>query len=104
MSDTVVQECGFLLEVTRFTPAPVAESYAIESLEDLEEALEGVAEEATVVIALACDDGAGGAFFVFLSEGRACIHLTEGACWTARECPPLPDDQIICFRMDNGES
>lgn len=103
MSAVASQECDYLLEVTRFTPSPAAESYAIESLEGLDDALEGVAEEATVVIALACDDGAGGAFFVFLSEGRACIHLTEGACWTASERTPLPNDQIICFRMDNGD-
>jgi hypothetical protein len=93
----------FLLEVTRFVPDPLAESYSIKSEEDLESALEAYETEDTLVVALACDEGAGGAFFLFLAEERACIHLTEGPCWTAAEHTPSREAQPVSFRMDNGE-
>jgi hypothetical protein len=64
IQDPDTSEVDFLLEVTRFTPGPVSESYAIESASDLEAVADHFREEATLVFGLACEQGAGGAFFL----------------------------------------
>jgi hypothetical protein len=104
MSQTAAREGDFLLEVTRFTPKAVTETYSIEMPGDLDAAWSGCEGEETLVLALACDDGAAGAFFLFLAEGRACIHLTEGVCWTACQQASQEGTKAVSFRMDNGET
>jgi len=96
-------DAGFTLEVTRFTPAPVTESFSIASLNDLDAAIGRYAGESEMVFGLVCDEGAGGAFFLFVAGGRGWVHLTAGPCSTARSRDASAATVPVVFRLDTGE-
>jgi hypothetical protein len=96
-------DAGFALEVTRFTPAPVTESFPVTSLADLDAAIGRCAGEPEVVFGLVCDEGAGGAFFLFVAGGRGWVHLTAGPCGTARSRDASAATGSVVFRLDTGE-
>jgi hypothetical protein len=96
-------DAGFALEVTRFTPTPVTESFPVASLADLDAAIGRCAGEPEAVFGLVCDEGAGGAFFLFVAGGRGWVHLTAGPCRTARSRDASAATGSVAFRLDTGE-
>lgn len=96
-------DAGFALDVTRFVPAPVTESFPVASVADLDAALGRYSSAPEVVFGLVCDEGAGGAFFLFVAGGRGWVHLTAGPCRTARGPDTWGGTGLVAFRLDTGE-
>jgi hypothetical protein len=95
---------GFTLEVTRFEPTLCTDESPIESLADLDAAIDEHGDVQDVVFGLAADEGAGGAFYLFVSGDRAWVHLTAGPCLTARVHARPERDAPVLFRLDTGET
>ncbi|HWG47442.1 MAG TPA: hypothetical protein VN688_32055 [Gemmataceae bacterium] len=56
-----------------------------------------------MVFGLVYDEGAEGAFYLFLSDDRAWVHLAAGSCRTARGRAVPELGSSVIFRLDNGE-
>jgi immunity protein Imm1 of predicted polymorphic toxin system len=94
---------GFTLEVTRFAPALATDALPVAALADFDAAIQRYDGEGEVVFGLVGDEGAWGAFYLFVSGDRAWVHLTAGPCCTARSrVAPEPAEPLV-FRLDNGE-
>jgi hypothetical protein len=101
--DADVRE-GFVAEVTRFRPQPFTEAHPIATLAELDALLAGLSAEAVWVIGLACDEGAGGALYLFASGSRALLHLTAGRSFVTEDpCNADPPESRAVFRLDTGE-
>jgi hypothetical protein len=96
-------DAGFALEVTRFTPTFTTELLPISTLADFDAAVGRYESDPEMVFGLICDEGAGGAFYLFISGDRAWIHLTAGPCSTARDRATQKSAERLVFRLDNGE-
>jgi hypothetical protein len=96
---------GFVAEVTRFRPEPVTATRPVATLAELDAVLADVEVEPTWVMGLACDEGAGGAFYLFTSGGRALVHLTAGRCFGTEDHHNTdPPEARVAFRFDNGQA
>ena len=96
-------DSGFTLEVTRFAPDPVTESQPVALRTEFDAAVGRYDAEREVVFGLVCDEGAGGAFYMFVAGGRAWVHLTAGPCVTARSRGTARAAGVVVFRLDTGE-
>ena len=52
---------------------------------------------------LVCNEGAGGAFYLFIAGGRSWVHVTAGPCLTARGRDAAGVAGSVAFRLDTGE-
>jgi hypothetical protein len=101
--DEAVRE-GFAAEVTRFLPQPVTTTHPIATLAELDAILSGLGAELTWVIGLSCEEGVGGALYVFVSGDRALVHLTAGRCFAIEDSRNTdPPDSRVRFRLDTGQ-
>lgn len=93
---------GFALGVTRFSPTLTTIASPVASLAELDSIINQCADEQEVVFGLDCDEGAGGAFYLFVSGDRAWVHLTQGPCYTALGRVVSEPAEVV-FRLDTGE-
>jgi hypothetical protein len=93
---------GFELEVTRFNPALTTTASRVASLTEFDSIVSRCADEQEAVFGLSCDEGAGGAFYLFVSGDRAWVHLIAGPCCTALSRAVSGPAEVV-FRLDTGE-
>jgi hypothetical protein len=93
---------GFVLEVTRFTPALATETLPVPALADFDDTVRRYEAEPELVFGLVCDGGAGGAFYLFINGDRGWIHLTAGSCHTAHGRVEPQSVEPVVFRLDTG--
>ena len=96
----------FEAAVTRFEPVKETKEFEIKSVKDLDRLWTSFASEKQLVVCVTAIDADGcdmGTFGLFLNRDRAWIHLTEGACHTARDSDFSPQDRTeVVFRDDAG--
>ncbi len=96
----------FELEITRFEPTPATTEHRIKTVDALDRLLGNFESESELVIGLTAvdpDDCDMGSFWLFLKGERSWAHLTEGACYEARD-PAFsgPSQATLEFQDDSG--
>jgi hypothetical protein len=87
MSVDNVEPAFFELELTSLEPLCPTRERRIKTIKGLDRELAQVQSAAQLVVGLTAfdaDECDMGSFWLFLNGARAWIHLTEGACFTAR--------------------
>ena len=105
METELAEPDDFELVVTGFDPTPVTRTVRIKTVAELDASLRDREGEELLFVGLSCiaEGAEWGAFGLFLSGGRAYIHLVEGPCLTARDpSEVVPDGGGVRFRDDGG--
>jgi hypothetical protein len=108
MSIENVEPDFFELELTSLEPTRVTRERRIKTVKGLDRALASFRSAAQLVVGLTAVDPDGcdmGSFWLFLNGDRAWIHLTEGACFTARDpAAPRRTRAVMGFHDDGGNT